>query len=217
MKSLTNNLSNEQGFVLITSLLMLTILMIIGIAATNTTTIELQISGNDKAYKQTFYQADGSTEVAARLVEESLGTPGGFSKFNSTTKILDYPDSSNPNKTILVYDPTLSDNADTSRDENSVSDASRDLAFFPGGYDSSLADPEAMPHTNIIADGVTSNEAGSGLQMLAGYEGKGKGTAGGGGRIIYTIYAQQMNRSQVSTVMKPGWRHVIGQEMEGNY
>ncbi len=48
MKTIKKTINNEQGFVLIVSLLMLMVLMIIGIAATNTTTIELGISGNDK-------------------------------------------------------------------------------------------------------------------------------------------------------------------------
>lgn len=68
---------NEQGFVLIVSLLMLVILMVIGIAATNTTTIELQISGNDKATKQTFYQAEGGTQVGVVLVEDAY-IRGGY-------------------------------------------------------------------------------------------------------------------------------------------
>jgi len=59
MKKLLKITNNEQGFVLVASLMMLMVLMIIGIAATNTTTLELQISGNDKLAKQTFYQAEG--------------------------------------------------------------------------------------------------------------------------------------------------------------
>ena len=60
MKKITKTINNEQGFVLIASLMMLMILLVIGIAATNTTTIELQISGNDKAAKQNFYEAESS-------------------------------------------------------------------------------------------------------------------------------------------------------------
>ena len=76
MKALTNTLNNEQGFVLIVSLLMLMVLMIIGIAATNTTTIELQISGNDKVSKMAFYAA----EAARSYVEATpnLYNPGSL-------------------------------------------------------------------------------------------------------------------------------------------
>jgi len=68
MKKITNTLNNEQGFVLVAALMMLMILLVIGIAATNTTTIELQISGNDKLAKQTFYQAEGVVAEAVRVI-----------------------------------------------------------------------------------------------------------------------------------------------------
>lgn len=68
MKKITKTVNNEQGFVLVASLMMLMILLVIGIAATNTTTIELQISGNDKLAKQTFYQAEGVVAEAVRVI-----------------------------------------------------------------------------------------------------------------------------------------------------
>ena len=49
---------NQEGFVLVLSVVMLAILSVIGIAALNTTDIELKISGNDKAEKEVFYGAE---------------------------------------------------------------------------------------------------------------------------------------------------------------
>lgn len=222
MKKEKNTLNNEQGFVLITSLLMLVVLMIIGISATNTTIIELQISGNDRVYKETFYQADGGVQLAARLVEESLGSPGGFTALDNN--LLDDPD--NPNNTILVVDTTLSENNNgydpitnpSGRRETSVFDdtvvgGGRDIAYFPGGFDAT----NTAPRTNIIVDGVTSTIAGSGLQMVAGYEGKGKGAAGGGTQILYTIYSQHIGRAQSESIVSAQWQHVVGLELEGRY
>jgi len=68
MNNFKKTINNEQGFVLIVSLLMLMVLMIIGIAATTTTTIELQISGNDKLSKQTFYQAEAVINEAVQTI-----------------------------------------------------------------------------------------------------------------------------------------------------
>lgn len=65
-------INNERGFVLVVSLLMLSILMIIGIAATNTTTIELQIAGNDRFAKQDFYSQETSLTNAAVRVDDWL-------------------------------------------------------------------------------------------------------------------------------------------------
>ena len=101
------------------------------------------------------------------------------------------------------------------RNWKNVSDTARDIAYFPNGYDPLT--PNAIPHTNMIADGFTSVVAGSGLQMLAGYEGKGKGTAGGGGQINYTIYSQHIGRSNSESMVAVRWRHNIGLELEGRY
>jgi len=68
MKKILRHTNNEQGFVLIAALMMLMILLVVGIAATTSTTIELQISGNDKLAKQTFYQAEGVVSEAVRII-----------------------------------------------------------------------------------------------------------------------------------------------------
>ena len=70
MKNIPNN---EQGFVLVLSLIMLVVLTVLGIAATNTTIIELRISANDKLTQQTFYRADAVTrEAMGHLLINSL-------------------------------------------------------------------------------------------------------------------------------------------------
>lgn len=51
-------INNEKGFVLATSMLFLLVLTIVGIAATNTTTIELDIAGNDRFAKEDFYNQE---------------------------------------------------------------------------------------------------------------------------------------------------------------
>jgi len=202
------SMDNEGGYVLIGVLLILVLLLVIGISSTTNTSLELQIATNDRIHKETFYQADGGTQLAVRLVEESLGTSSPFTALDANGILID-PVS--PNNTILIVDNSLWDNVG-SRNENSVSDTARDVAYFSGGNPANV-----NPHTNIIVDGVTSTVAGAGLQMLAGYEGKGKGTAGGGGQILYTIYSQHMGKTQSESVVKVEWRHVIGLELEGRY
>ena len=49
---------NENGFVLISTVLVLAILVFIGVAATNTAVFELKIAGNEKQANQRFYTAD---------------------------------------------------------------------------------------------------------------------------------------------------------------
>jgi Tfp pilus assembly protein PilX len=202
-------MNNESGYVLVGALLILLLLVVIGIAATTSTTLELQIAGTDRINKETFFQADGGTQQAVRLVEESLGTPGGFTKVNVNDVLVD---PITPNNTMLVVNKTLSANDGITA---VPTDAARDVAYFPNGYN--VVAPNAIPHTNITLSGLTSAAMGSGLQMVAGYEGKGRGTAGGGGQILYTIYSQHVGMADSESVVEVEWRHVIGLELDGRY
>ncbi|NLC72059.1 MAG: hypothetical protein GX751_11955 [Desulfuromonadaceae bacterium] len=49
---------DEQGFVLITAMFFLILVTIIGIMATDMTTVELQIAANDRIYKSDFYDQE---------------------------------------------------------------------------------------------------------------------------------------------------------------
>lgn len=202
-------LNSEDGFVLVGALLILLLLVLIGISASTSTTLELQIAASERTRKETFYQADAGTQVAIRLVEESLGTPGGFTAVDADGVLVD---PFNPNNTILIVDPTLSQDEGVPAEPT---DAARDAAYFPEGYDP--ASPNADPHTNVTAAGVTQVTAGAGLQMVAGYEGKGKGTAGGGGNILFTIFSQHVGRAESQSTVRVEWRHIIGLELEGRY
>ncbi|WP_299978193.1 pilus assembly PilX N-terminal domain-containing protein [Desulfobacula sp.] len=58
-------LNNEKGSVLVIAIIFLMLLTVIGIFATTTSTIEIQISGNDKINKMVFYAADSGTHYVA--------------------------------------------------------------------------------------------------------------------------------------------------------
>ncbi|HID96600.1 MAG TPA: hypothetical protein EYP57_00150 [Thermodesulfobacteriaceae bacterium] len=60
---------NEMGSTLVVSLLILLLLTVIGIAANRTSSIEVLIAGNEKTYKQNFYQAEGAAKEEAIILE----------------------------------------------------------------------------------------------------------------------------------------------------
>ena len=67
-----NRFSNEDGSVLVLALLMLAFLSLLGVSSTTTSTIEIQIAGNDRNFKQNFYKAEaGAMEAAQRLENET--------------------------------------------------------------------------------------------------------------------------------------------------
>jgi hypothetical protein len=85
MKKRLSILNNENGSALLISLLILGLLTLLGIFATNTTNIELQIAGNDKLHKVAFYAAEaargyvaGNTGLYGPDNITSLGPPHYF-------------------------------------------------------------------------------------------------------------------------------------------
>jgi len=208
MGILSSTIKNESGSVLIIALLILVLLTIIGISASTTSTIDIQIAGNEKLYKIAFYAADGGTELAHELLEENICCPTGFSTDvippgTGKIKIEDDTDINlSPIPLAFWQNELLS---------GSIPDDTQRHVYFPSTYTS----PD--PHTNLTFNGNTKLSTGSALQMAAGYEGKGKGTAGAGGYIIYDIYSQHKGKAKSESIVTIEWRHMIGQEGSCNY
>ena len=208
---------NEQGFVLIISMMMLVILTLFGTFATNTSVIELGISGNDRVSKESFYQADGGTEAGIELVEQNLACPVGFKSpgiinNNDATSFLTISGVDIFDRKFAVdekeADVAGAHSTSTFTDPDFPSDTIRSIRI-PG-------DPanrnDIAPHTNIAAYSVTKYAEGSAIEMAAGYEGKGHGAAGGGGiRAVEIVSAHIGNRNALSKIHVQ-WKHLIGQE-----
>ena len=72
MKSFARQLRNEEGSVIVVALMILVVLTIIGISATDTTKVELQIATNDKFHKIAFYNADAGVYATPKLISAHL-------------------------------------------------------------------------------------------------------------------------------------------------
>ena len=66
---------NEDGFALISTVLILGILTFIGIAATNTANFELKIAGNERVANRGFYTADSGWKRAVYWLEAHTSAP----------------------------------------------------------------------------------------------------------------------------------------------
>jgi Tfp pilus assembly protein PilX len=65
MEKLVKPLKNEQGyFLILATIMLLALLTIISIAATNTANTEVQIAGNDTLYQRNLYLAEGAAMEA---------------------------------------------------------------------------------------------------------------------------------------------------------
>lgn len=182
---------------LILVLMMLVITAILGTVALRTSTIEVQIAGNDKVMKQTFYQADSGSEMSSRLTEENLACAQGFTDDNITI---------GSNNNIFIEEHHFVNEDDYNI---VIGDADRH-AHFPAVYNT------GDPHTNLAFSSSARLRPGSASQSMAGYEGRGRGAATGGGQVITDIWSQHFGANKSETVVRSQWRHIIGIEGECN-
>jgi hypothetical protein len=64
----------------------------------------------------------------------------------------------------------------------------------------------------MVIGGNPEFSTGSALQVAAGYEGKGKSTAGGGALLVYDQITQSFGTFNTESIVRVQWRHVIGTE-----
>ncbi|CAK8712448.1 hypothetical protein KKHLCK_01465 [Candidatus Electrothrix laxa] len=76
MKETTYRPDPQEGFVLITALLVLLVLTVMGIAVNRGTMTEWRIAMNDREQKETFYAADGATELVAEVLVQNIACQG---------------------------------------------------------------------------------------------------------------------------------------------
>lgn len=170
---------NEQGTVLILALLMLVMLTVIGISASTISSIELQVAGNEKFYKVAFFAADGGTEAGAELLEQNIEVR----QFPTEPYTL-------PGSTVTVAD-------------------------------SNFWSQEIVPTTNTASVGLPVGQVGlriwgnsqlstgGAIQLIAGYEGKGKGAGGSGAFTVHNIQSVASSLAASGATVQVLWRHMI--------
>jgi hypothetical protein len=200
MKTIQDALQNENGSAITVALIILVLLTIIGHIATRSTTTEVQIAANDTRFKETFYIADGSVELSSELLEQNISCPTGFNNALRGNFIRVEP-------AALDFWTNDDDEATTPRDNN------RDFYFAADpGVLLPLNAAGPLPRINVKLGGNTQFSTGSALQVAAGYEGKGKATAGGGAYLVYDQATQHIGRFNTESIVRIQWRHVIGTE-----
>jgi len=186
---------NERGSAIIVALVILAVLSLLVQILTQSSTTESEIAGSDRVYNETFYAADGATELAAELLEQNIACPSGFTKNNRGGLI----EVSN-----LDFWLNTEDAVETPGDGGD-GEQPRDF-FLPIGY------TPGEPHTNFTLGGRTKFALGGAIEMAAGYEGKGKAAAMGGAHLIYDIATQRIGRAKSQSIVWTQYRHVTGSE-----
>jgi hypothetical protein len=165
MKACARKRKTEEGSVLVIALLMLALLTVIGIAATTTSRIELQISGNNRFHKQALYHADSGVYTTPKLVSaciddaaEQAVSSGGYTPNDGTFY-----------REVMGYDPH---------------DAASDVQYVISGFNvdvdvnrlGQVSIPGGSTEFGSGAEGVGSGSI-SGIGVLYGIDSVGHGPA----------------------------------------
>jgi type IV pilus assembly protein PilX len=197
MGRLSSTLNNEQGAVLVITMLIMVLCTLVGIAAVTTSTIEQQIAGNDRLQKLAFYNCDGGTELARELLEQNLEDPGGFTATEANGGAI-------INNEVFIDKDSLtfwSNKADAAPEP---SDGNCDF-YTPANYAVTGA-----PHTNVNVETIDIVPVkGAAQQLTSEYEGKGHGQAASGTMRIYDIFSQREGMNNSTARVRLQWRHVI--------
>ncbi len=213
--------NNEDGFVLVVTLVILVMLTLLGLAGTRTTTTEIKISGNDKLAKQTFYQADGATEAGIEMIELNVACPLGFAKAGTGF------DDDDPSTSFSIYGVDIFDS--TFMFDDNIDQIAFDSGSAYVGTAVALAEmpsidartlritatpmnPDAPPTTNLAIFGVPALSTGSAILLAAGYEGRAKAAAALGAFINYAIHSQHRELANAESIVRLDWQHLIGTE-----
>jgi hypothetical protein len=195
-------LSNETGSALMLVMLLILLLTVIGALSVQTSLTETRIAGNDRSYRAAFHEAEGGAEVGRELVERNIEERNWSDKSTrGNVEILCggflTKDQLGPSDYASDPDPATHP-ADNRRD-----------ARFPFKNPSGATCSDSQPHTNLRMGSSRQPASGSALAMSAGYEGKGKGSAGGGTWIIYDIRSQHQGVDNTKARVWVRWRHVM--------
>ncbi|MFH7320900.1 PilX N-terminal domain-containing pilus assembly protein [Desulfurivibrio sp. D14AmB] len=226
--------NTEEGFVLVGALLIMLILVLIGISATTSTNLEMQIAGTERAHAEAFTQADAGLEMATLLLEENIacaGFSGPGDRLIGPIRVFDdargfwenqavspNPGWSNPPPPAVGWG-WVRNFLDTDPEQWEPTDWI-DWAGWADSADFVMADllpgdPWDDPRrgTSVMLGGETRLAVGGAMQMAAGYAGVGKGVAAGGGAaLVYDLYVQQRGARNAVKLLEVRWRHSIGQE-----
>jgi hypothetical protein len=150
MKVCLKTVRNENGSAILVVVFVLAILTIIGISASNTTDVELNIAGNDRSYRTAFYGADSGNFATAKRVSHILDT---------SDKPLAAPDP----KDGLMYNGATPDEfydkvLGLKNAANIYWDPAADINFSLGGVDAAASPPVpaeppvGLPETKVAVD-----------------------------------------------------------------
>lgn len=203
-----SGVEGERGVALVIALMVMVVLAMLGAAAIMTSTIEVEIAGNEKLYQTAFYAADAGVRLAPRVVRDVLTQYESPAYNGSVVKVADGL------LEELLHFQTEND------------DPSTDSTFTnPDIWIPSLTGPSwavgesRLPNrtsgysvgVDVDREAATRSLPGGGIEFGAGYEGIGAGgAAGGGAAIVFIVTSEARGPKNTSSGVQTQYLYVIG-------
>jgi hypothetical protein len=179
----------EKGMALIIALMLLAMLSLLGASALLTTNVDLKISGNTRAGKTAFFKAEGAAQVTGGAIEDCITDVGWEDNYVFGTGVT-IKDGEFPFET-RGYD----DDGDPAVDDR---DGAPDIVV-----------DTPLDSAVDVDKGQTVPVAGSSILGASGYEGIGKGAAGGGMKIVYHIQVRGEYGTRAMSLLFMSYDHFI--------
>ena len=191
MKTMKVYIQDESGSVtIIAAILILVIVTLVGLSAMDTTTVELQIAGNDLRSRIAFYNADsgvyGVPKIISRIIDIS-GPVGLANEADSIAAGAAWEATTNQN---IFFNQVMGYNA-----YNPLAD----VIMGQGGFDIQV-DVERIRSIQL---------AGGGAEFASGVEGIGVG-ATGGVAVLYELGSRGQSTRGASANVVADYRKVVG-------
>lgn len=161
-----NRVKNEEGMVLAMVLMLMVVIAVLGAMAINTSTIDVQIFGNQKRSSEAFEVAQAGVDVSIPIIENTL-IDGAIPDFSALPEIVLHPDTGDEILGTAV--------------ENDGVNNLPDVTVTMSNGTISRSDIDRL-YTQAIAGGA--------MEFAGGYEGTGASAAGGGTAILYRIRSE---------------------------
>ena len=178
---------NQDGMALVICLLVMTVVAMIGVGVMTDSTIEIKIAANQKNKAISFSNADLGSNIAPKIIEDNIFEAGWGSsdpKWDAGEGAYKYCET----PLIYVY-------------ENSFATL---IASSPGAITVTGSDINAVVDINKTGKLAT----GAAIQMAAGYEGVGKGAAGGGYHAYFRCSGTGTTANKTTTIVENYYRYV---------
>jgi hypothetical protein len=188
LNSIKLSVNNENGSVIVVALFILVMVTILGITATNTSTLELQIASNDQFIKMAFYNADSAVSGTSKLISHAVNRSGLV------------PAGTGNDAPGITYLPTSATNpADDFYRQIAGYDvytSTQDLDFTPGGINA-RADARRVRQAHV---------AGGGAEFATGAEGVGPSAIA----IYYDVNTGGFSNRQTTSNLTAAYRKMVG-------